>query len=66
LNETSQGRIALRLHDGERVPLVRRRRRPRSSGNPPSTASNDKVDKFVGARRTPARQRPAAELPQRA
>jgi len=53
LNEESQGRIALRLTMGNAfrwctdVPA-------KTSGNPPSTASNDKVDKFVGARRTPA------------
>ena len=52
LNEASQGRIALRLTMGSAFRWCTETP-AKSSGNPPSTASNDKVDKFVGARRTP-------------
>ena len=53
LNEPSQGRIALRLTMGNQFRWCTDAP-AKMSGNPPSTASNDKVDKFVGARRTPA------------
>jgi len=52
LNEASQGRIALRLTMGNQFRWCADSP-AKTSGNPPSTASNDKVDKFVGARRTP-------------
>jgi hypothetical protein len=53
LNEASQGRMALRLTMGSQFRWCTDSP-AKTSGNPPSTASNDKVDKFVGARRTPA------------
>jgi hypothetical protein len=53
LNEASQGRMALRLTMGNQFRWCADAP-AKTSGNPPSTASNDKVDKFVGARRTPA------------
>jgi hypothetical protein len=53
LNEASQGRVALRLTMGNQFRWCAESP-AKTSGNPPSTASNDKVDKFVGARRTPA------------
>ena len=52
LNETSQGRVAVRFTMGSAFRWCADSP-AKSSGNPPSTASNDKVDKFVGARRTP-------------
>jgi hypothetical protein len=53
LNEASQGRVALRLTMGSQFRWCADSP-AKTSGNPPSTASNDKIDKFVGARRTPA------------
>jgi hypothetical protein len=53
LNEPSQGRVALRLTMGNQFRWCTDAP-AKMSGNPSSTASNDKVDKFVGARRTPA------------
>jgi hypothetical protein len=52
LNEASQGRIAVRFTMGSAFRWCADSP-AKASGNPPTTASNDKVDKFVGARRTP-------------
>jgi hypothetical protein len=52
LDEAQQGKIGIRLTMGQSfrwcadMPA-------KTSGTPPSTASNDRVDKFVGARHTP-------------
>jgi hypothetical protein len=52
LDEASQGRVALRISSGQTawctdVPA-------KSSGNPPSTAKNDRPGKFTGQPKTPA------------
>ncbi|HJQ83194.1 MAG TPA: hypothetical protein VKA21_03900 [Candidatus Binatia bacterium] len=53
LDEPAQERIGVRLvlGGGSRWCAAAP---ARTSGSPPSTASNDRVDKFVGARKTPA------------
>ncbi len=53
LNEPSQGRIAIRLQLGTGVAWCADSP-AKASGNPPSTASNDRVDKFTGQKKTPA------------
>jgi hypothetical protein len=52
LNEPTQGRVAVRFRAGTGVTWCADSP-AKTSGNPPSTASNDRVDKFSGARRTP-------------
>jgi len=52
LNEASQGRVAVVLLVGNTVYCADAP--AKSSGNPPSTASNDHVDKFVAQPQTPA------------
>jgi hypothetical protein len=52
LNEASQGRVAVVLLVGNTVYCADAP--AKSSGNPPSTASNDHVDKFVAQPRIPA------------
>jgi hypothetical protein len=52
LDEPSQGRIAVRMTMGSGFRWCADAP-AKTSGNPPSTASNDRVDKFVGARKTP-------------
>jgi hypothetical protein len=52
LNEPAQGRVAAVMFIGNRfwcsdAPA-------KGSGNPPSTANNDRVDKFVAQPKTPA------------
>jgi hypothetical protein len=53
LNETSLGRVAVRLTMGSAFRWCADTP-AKSSGSPPSTASNDRIDKFSGARNTPA------------
>ncbi|MGH7894650.1 MAG: hypothetical protein ACREQL_08270, partial [Candidatus Binatia bacterium] len=53
LDETSQGRVTVRLTMGTAFRLCAESP-AKTSGSPPSTASNDRIDKFSGARRTPA------------
>lgn len=53
LNEPSQVRMAVRMTMGNGFRWCTETT-AKTSGNPPSTASNDRVDKFVGARRVPA------------
>jgi hypothetical protein len=53
LNEPSQGRIAVRLTLGTGIDWCAEAP-AKASGNPPSTARNDKVDKFLAAKKTPA------------
>lgn len=53
LDEPSQGRIALRLTLGSGAAWCGDAP-AKSSGNPPSTTSNDRVDKFTAQTRTPA------------
>jgi len=52
LNEPSQGRIAVRLQLGTNATWCADAP-AKSSGNPPSTASNDHVDKFTAQPKTP-------------
>src|SRR5262249_3484745 len=52
LNEPSQGRMALRLQLGTQPPWCADVP-PRTSGNPPSSASNDRVDRYIGVRKAP-------------
>jgi hypothetical protein len=53
LNETAQGAVGVWLRLGTQAPWCTRAP-AKSSGNPPSTASYDRVDRFVAARQTPA------------
>jgi len=53
LDEAQQGRIALRLQLGAGTPWCADSP-AKASGNPPSTAKTDRVDRFQGAARTPA------------
>ena len=53
LDEPSQGRIAVRLTLGGGATWCSDAP-AKSSGSPPSTASNDRVDKFTAQTRTPA------------
>ena len=53
LDEASQGRIAVRMTMGSAFRWCADAP-AKASGNPPSTASYDRTDKFVGARRAPA------------
>jgi sugar lactone lactonase YvrE len=52
LNEPSQGRIAVRLQLGTNATWCADAS-AKTSGNPPSTASNDHVDKFTAQSKTP-------------
>ena len=53
LEEPSQGRVAVRMTMGSAFAWCTDSP-AKTSGNPPSTASTDRVDKFLGARRAPA------------
>ncbi|HJQ83914.1 MAG TPA: hypothetical protein VKA21_07560, partial [Candidatus Binatia bacterium] len=53
LDEASQGSVAVRLQLGS-GPIMCAEAPARTSGNPPSAASNDKPGRFVGASNTPA------------
>ena len=53
LNEAAQGRVAVRLLLGSGAGWCADAP-AKTSGNPPSTANNDKVDRFVGQPKTPA------------
>jgi hypothetical protein len=53
LNEPSQGRVALRLQLGTSQAWCADAL-AKASANPPSTASNDRVDKFTAQPKTPA------------
>jgi hypothetical protein len=52
LDEPSQGRVAVRMTMGSGFRWCADAP-AKASGNPPTTASNDRVDKFVGARKSP-------------
>jgi hypothetical protein len=52
LDEASQGRIAVRMTMGSGLRWCADSP-AKASGNPPTTVSNDRVDKFVGARKSP-------------
>ena len=52
LDETAQGRLAVWLQLGSAPPWCASAP-AKSSGNPPSTAAYDRVDRFVGVRNTP-------------
>jgi DNA-binding beta-propeller fold protein YncE len=52
LDEPSQGRIAVRLSFGTTLDWCAEAS-ARTSGRPPTTAANDRQDKFVGASKTP-------------
>ncbi|MFN8543630.1 MAG: hypothetical protein U0807_05425 [Candidatus Binatia bacterium] len=54
LNESAQGRVALRLTLGTTGTGWCADAPAKESGNPPSTAKNDHADKFVAQPRTPA------------
>jgi YVTN family beta-propeller protein len=49
LNEPQQGKVAVRLQLGNALPWCAEAP-AKASGSPPSTAKNDKVDKFTGAK----------------
>jgi hypothetical protein len=53
LNEPSQGRIAVQLQLGA-SPAWCTDAPAKASGNPPSTAANDRVDRFTAQPKTPA------------
>ena len=53
LNESSQGRMAVRLQLGSAAPWCADAP-AKASGNPPSTATNDRVDRFVAQPKTVA------------
>jgi hypothetical protein len=53
LDEPAQGRVAVRLALGTGVAWCADAP-AKASGTPPSTAKHDKVDKFIGAKNTPA------------
>jgi len=53
LDEASQGRVAVRLTMGTAFRWCADSP-AKTSGSPPTTASNDRIDKFSGARRMPA------------
>jgi hypothetical protein len=53
LNEPSQGRIAVQLQLGT-SPAWCADAPAKASGNPPSTTSNDRVDRFMAQPKTPA------------
>jgi DNA-binding beta-propeller fold protein YncE len=53
LDEPSQGRMAMRLQLGDGTPWCADSP-AKLTGNPPSTASTDRVDRFQGAPKTPA------------
>ena len=52
LDEPSQGRIGVRLSVGSRLDWCAEAS-AKTSGSPPSTAANDRQDKFVAASKTP-------------
>ncbi len=53
LDETQQGRVAVRLNLADSTGWCADAP-AKATGNPPSTASNDRIDKFIAAKKTPA------------